>query len=246
MLAKQNSPLIRKLSAFADLSDMELSVLDKFHKKRRIFAAGSDMLHEGERHHSAYILSEGWVCSYKLMRDGTRQIVNFQIPGDFLGLRSVLLRTADHNIAPMTRVVAAEFSANELLPAFEKAPRLAAAILWSASCDDAITLERLVSLGRRDANERVAHFLLELGARLMNVGLGTKNGYQCPLTQYDLADALGLSAVHINRVLRKLREDGLLMFQQGEVTFLDFERLVSAAEFDMAYLDYSGPFLNRA
>jgi CRP-like cAMP-binding protein len=246
MLTKQNSPLIRKLSAFTNLSDTERSILGKFHKKRRVFTAGSDMLHEGEQHHSAYILSKGWVSSYKLLRDGTRQIVNFKIPGDFLGLRSVLLRTADHNIEPMTQVVATEFSAKELMSEFEKAPRLAAAILWSASCDDAIALERLISLGRRDANKRVAHFLLELGARLMNVGLGTKDGYQCPLTQYDLADALGLSAVHINRVLRKLREDGLLIFQQGEVTFLDFERLVLVAEFDMAYLDYEGPFLNLA
>jgi Mn-dependent DtxR family transcriptional regulator len=76
--------------------------------------------------------------------------------------------------------------------------------------------------------------------------LATTESFQCPLTQYDLADALGLSAVHINRVLRKLRDDGLLIFQQGEVLFLDFGRLVSLAECDMAYLDYEGPFLNLA
>jgi CRP-like cAMP-binding protein len=89
----------------------------------------------------------------------------------------------------------------------------------------------------------VAHFLLELGARLNFVGMGSKEGYACPLTQYHLADALGLSAVHINRVLRQLREDGLATFQNGRVTINDFDRLVVLAEFDPAYLDHTGPLL---
>jgi len=89
----------------------------------------------------------------------------------------------------------------------------------------------------------MAHFLLELGAMLALVGLGSKAGYDCPLTQYHLADALGLSAVHVNRVLRKLRDDGLVTFRNGRVTFDDLDRFVALADFDPAYMDHVGPLL---
>jgi CRP-like cAMP-binding protein len=238
-----HTPFERKLGAFVALSDLELSLLDRLHGRRKSFPAGLDMIHEGQVKRSAYILASGWVCSYKLLRDGTRQIVDFQIPGDFLGLRSILFRTADHNIEPVTRIEASEVQGTDLLDAFNTAPRLAAAVLWAASRDEAMVVEHLVNIGRRDAKQRMTHFLLELGARLKLVGLSTGDGYACPLTQYMLADALGLSAVHVNRVLRELREDGLLTFQHGHVTFLDIEGLVEVADFDLHYLDHEGPMM---
>lgn len=202
-------------------------------------------MRQGQLGQSAYILAEGWVCSYKILASGTRQIVDFQVPGDFLGLRSVLFRTSDHNVEAMTRIEVSEVSANDLIKAFSNTPRLATAVLWAASRDEAMVVEHLVDIGRRNALERTAHFLLELGARLKLVGLGTKKGYSCPLSQYLLADALGLSAVHINRVLRQLREEGLLTFRSGQVIFDDFERLVDLANFDTAYLDQDGPLLRQ-
>lgn len=238
-----HSPFARKLGAFVSLSDDELAALDALHSRRRTFAAGRDMVHEGEVNSSAYIVASGWVCSYKLLNGGSRQIVDFQIPGDFLGLRSVLFRTADHNIEPVTQVEASEVIAEDLLETFSRTPRLATAVLWAASRDEAMVVEHLVGLGRRDARERTAHFLLELSARLKLVGLGSTAGYACPLSQYMMADALGLSAVHVNRVLRELRESGLVTFQQGQVTFHDFAGLVALADFDKAYLDHDGPLL---
>ena len=238
-----NSPLARKLSAFVALSDEDLDMLDRLHQRRRKFIAGVDLVHQGQADQSAYILAKGWVCSYKLLPDGGRQIIDFQIPGDFLGLRSVLFRTADHNIEPVTLVEASEVIITDLLDAFATTPRLAAAVLWAASRDEAMVVEHLVGIGRRNALERTAHYLLEFGARLILVGLGTKQGYDCPLSQYMLADALGLSAVHVNRVLRQLREMGLLTFQRGQVTFEDFDGLVALADFDKAYLDHDGPLL---
>jgi CRP-like cAMP-binding protein len=220
------SPFARKLGAFVALSGQELLALESLHGRRKSFAAGRDMVHQGQVNQSAYILASGWVCSYKLLSGGTRQIVDFQIPGDFLGLRSVLFRTADHNIEPVTRVEASEVRASDLLDTFSKTPRLATAVLWAASRDEAMVVEHLVGIGRRDAKERTAHFLLELGARLKLVGLGTALRYSCPLSQYMLADSMGLSAVHVNRVLRELREDGLVTFQQGKVTIHDLHRLV--------------------
>lgn len=243
MHAIETSPLVRKLSAFMALSDKELSVLDVLHRQRRSFVAGRDLVLQGQSKQAAYILAAGWVCSYKLQPDGSRQVVDFQIPGDFLGLRSVLLRTSDHSFEPIVDIIAAEVRQTDLLDAFAQTPRLAAAVLWAASRDEAMVVEHLVGIGRRDAYPRMAHFLLELCARLTLVGLASKAGFACPLTQYQIADALGLSAVHVNRVLRQLREDGLATFQYGRVTINDHDRLMAVAEFDPAYLDHTGPLL---
>jgi CRP-like cAMP-binding protein len=237
------SPLARKLGAFVTLSERELAVLEVFHQRRRTFDPGVDLVSQGQLGQSAFILADGWVCSYKLQSSGTRQIVDFQVPGDFLGLRSVLFRTSDHNAEAITKVEVSEVSSSDLIDAFATTPRLAMAVLWAASRDEAMVVEHLVDIGRRNALERTAHFLLELGARLKLVGLGTKEGYACPLSQYMLADALGLSGVHINRVLRQLREQRLLTFRGGQVIFNDFERLVDLADFDTAYLDQDGPLL---
>jgi CRP-like cAMP-binding protein len=237
------SPLARKLGAFVALSEPELAALELFHQRRRIFDPGIDLVRQGQPGQSAFILANGWVCSYKLLSSGSRQIVDFQIPGDFLGLRSVLFRTSDHNVESLTKVEVSEVSSNDLIEAFANTPRLATAVLWAASRDEAMVVEHLVDIGRRNAVERTAHFLLELGARLKLVGLGTREGYACPLSQFKLADALGLTAVHINRVLRQLREEGLMTFRSGQVIFDNFERLVEVADFDTAYLDQDGPLL---
>lgn len=236
-------PLARKLGAYVALSYAELSVLGTMHRRRLVFPVGKDMVHEGQANQVAYILAKGWACSYKILPDGNRQIVDIQIPGDFLGLRSVLFRTADHNIVPITKVEASEVAVSDLLNTFSTSPRLATAILWAASRDEAMVVEHLVGLGRRSALQRTAHFLLEMGARLKLVGLGTNEGYYCPLSQFMLADALGLTAVHINRVLRTLREDGVMTLNNKQVRFLNLERLTEIGEFDLEYLDQSGPLL---
>lgn len=218
-------------------------MLASLHKRRRTFVAGRDLVHQGQSDQAAYILASGWACSYKLLEDGQRQIVDFQIPGDFLGLRSVLLNVSDHSIEPVTDIEVTEVHVADLLHAFAQTPRLATAVLWAASRDEAMVVEHLVDIGRRDADERMAHFLLELGDRLALVGLGSKAGFACPLTQYLLADALGLSAVHVNRVLRQLREAGMVTFREGFVAFNDYEQLVNFAQFDPSYMDQKGPFL---
>lgn len=236
-------PLVRKLTAFAVLSDAERSAIVELHRRRRTFAKGQTLVTEGQIEQRAFVLAAGWVCSYKILPAGTRQIVDFQIPGDFLGLRSVLFRTADHNIEAVTKVEASEILASDLIESFKRYPRLATAVLWAASRDEAMVVEHLVDLGRRNALERTAHFLLELGARLQLVGMASTAGYSCPLSQYLLADALGLSAIHVNRVLRQLREKGLMRFHQGKVVFDDYDGLVELAGFAPSYLDQPEPLL---
>jgi CRP-like cAMP-binding protein len=222
---------------------LEHSVLEALHKRRRNFVAAQDLVHQGQPDQSAYILISGWACSYKLMQDGQRQIIGFQVPGDFLGLRSVQLHVSDHSIESVTDIEVTEVNESDFLEAFAETPRLAAAVLWALSRDEAMVVEHLAGVGRRGAAERTAHFLLELGARLTLVGMGSKAGYACPLSQYLLADALGLSSVHVNRVLRQLRESKMLTFRDGFVAFDDYVRLAEFAEFDPTYLDQIGPEL---
>lgn len=237
-----NPPLARKLSAFMFLRQEELAVLRSLHDARRTFPAGKLLSMQGDSDHRAFVLVSGWVCSFKLKEDGSRLVVDFQIPGDFLGLRSLLLRTSDHSFEAITEVEVSEVPKSVLLNALEQTPRLAAAVLWAASRDEAMVVEHLMDIGRRSAVIRTAHFLLELWLRLELVDLTIPGGYHCPLTQYQLADALGMSAIHLNRCLRELRDKELLSFQKGIVRFENRPELIKLAEFDGSYLDQAEPF----
>jgi CRP-like cAMP-binding protein len=237
------SALVRKLSRFAPLERGELAALADLEARRRPIAAGIDLVHEQQAGHHAFILIEGWACAYKMVPDGGRQVIDFPIPGDFMGLRSMLMRTSDHAFAALTDVVVAEITARQMLDGFQRQPRLAAAILWAASRDEAMVVEHLVGIGRRSALVRTAHLLIELGQRLQLVGLGSEAGYACPLSQYALADALGLSAIHVNRVLRQLRERHLVTFRNGQVELHDLAGLKALAEWHGGYLDQSQPLL---
>jgi len=239
-----HTPLAKKLGTCVALSGVGFRALESLNKRNRTFVAGRDLVHEGQSDQAAYLLNSGWAWSYKLLQDGQRQIVNFHVPGDFLGLSSVLLHMSDKGIEPITDIKVTEVHVSDLLEVFTHSPQLALALFWAASRDEAVVVEHLVNVGRRNAKERTAHFLLELGARLELVGMGSKAGYACPLTQDLLADALGLSAVHVNRVLRHLRETGMMTFRDGSVTFDDYDRLAEFAGFDSTYLDQIGPLLH--
>lgn len=221
-MAPRTSMLARKLASFIDLSPEELSCLDALETRTIKVESGREIVEEGQTGHLAYILREGWACSYKLLPDGGRQIINFPIPGDCVGLRSVLLRTSDHSFSALTDAILCSVDTTRMMSVFSEFPRLGTAVLWAASRDEAMVVEHLVSVGRRSAIERTAHFFLELSERLALVGLATDKGFICPLNQYVLADALGLTAIHVNRVLRQLREAGLLTLK-GRWVIIDNE-----------------------
>ncbi len=232
----QNSPFARKLSAYLELSGPDLAALSDVYDRRRKFPAGQDLISQGQENSSAFILMKGWACSYVLLEDGSRQIIAFHIAGDTLGLRSILFRGSDHNVEAITNIEASEVLISDLASAFGRSTEMATAILWSASRDVSALVANLVGLGRRSAAERIAHCLLELATRLHEVDLCDMHSFDCPLSQYQLADALGLSAVHVNRVLRELHESGLMTFQKRRVTLDDFDGLVAFAQFDRTYL----------
>ncbi len=215
--------LALKLSSFLQLTSAELHCLSGLQSVPMRVAAGKELVHEGQTGHLAYVVQSGWVCSFKSLPDGGRQIITFPLPGDCVGLRSVLLRTSDHSFSALTDVVVSSVAAEEMMKIFNEFPRLGSAVLWAASRDEAMVVEHLVNIGRRSAIERTAHFFLELRERLQLVGLARDGEFFCPLNQYVLADALGLSAIHVNRVLRQLREQKLLILK-GRKVFIENPR----------------------
>jgi CRP-like cAMP-binding protein len=230
-MLQSNNLMARKLGAFMPLTTGEIACLDDLQSAPTRLKAGHELVHEGQSSHVAYILQAGWACSFKLLPDGGRQIITFPLPGDCMGLRSVLLRTSDHSFSALTDVVVSSVDGSRMMQVFNTFPRLGTAVLWAASRDEAMVVEHLVNIGRRSAIERTAHFFLELAERLRLVGLSTEHEFICPLNQYVLADALGLSAIHVNRVLRQLRERKLLTLKGRKVLLLDPSRLKALAGF---------------
>jgi len=225
MDAKFSSALARKLNGFAELSKAELGVLVELQSKPIKIKRGRVLIEEGQSGQKAFILQSGWGCSFKILPDGSRQIIRLPIPGDCVGLRSILLRMSDHSCSALTDAVVSAVEAPRMLEIINKLPRLGAAFLWAASQEGAMVVEHLVNIGRRTAQERTAHFFLELAERLKLVGLATEMQFEHPLSQHIIADALGLSDVHVNRVLRQLREQNLLTLREGKVSIHDLSGL---------------------
>jgi CRP-like cAMP-binding protein len=229
--------LVRKLNTYMPLATVEQQRLAELQTSPQRVKRGKQLMREGEAgHEEAYILQAGWACSFKDLPSGGRQIISFPIAGDFVGIRSILLKTADHSSETLTDSIVTSVDGAGMLQTFSEFPRLGAAILWAASRDEAMVVEHLVSIGRRNAIERTAHFFMELGERMLLVGLSAETEFECPLTQYVLADALGLSAIHVNRVLRELRELRLLTVQHGTVTIHDLQGLRKLSGFQGSYL----------
>jgi CRP-like cAMP-binding protein len=224
--------LARKIGGFIQLSEPELGFLADLQSAPFTLERGKELVHEGQLRQSAYVLQAGWACSFKMLPDGGRQIITFQVPGDCVGLRSTLLRTSDHSFSALTDSVVTRIEAPRLAHMFTEFPYLGAAMLWATSRDEAMIVEHLVSIGRRSAIERTAHFFLELFDRLKLVGLTSRDEFDCPLNQHGLADALGLSTIHINRVLRQLRERNLMTFKEHWVALHDPAALKALAGYE--------------
>ncbi len=232
-----DSVLAKKLNTFVTLSSDELKCLADMQSNVMKVKRGRQLTQEGQTGHQAFVLQAGWACSYKLLPDGARQIISFPIAGDIVGLRSVLLRTADHSFSAVTDAVVNPVEGTHVMRCVAEFPRLGAALLWAASRDEAMVVEHLVGIGRRSALERTAHFFMELAERLSLIGEATETEFKCPLSQFVLADALGLTAIHINRVLRQLRESRLLTVRKGTVAIHDLGALRKLAGFQGGYLN---------
>lgn len=229
-------PLTDKLAAYLSLTPEETGFLAEMHEPRRKLRRHREIIIAGRQYDHLFILCRGVVCRYKVLQDGKRQVLNLGLPGDFIGLPSSLFDVAVNSVSALTDVVLAPVSFAKLFSLFARFPRLGTALFWSSAREAAIYGERLVDLGRRSAYERLAHLLLELLTRLRAAGLGDDNSYTLPLTQELMADVLGLSGPHVNRMIRTLRDEGLATIEGQRVVIQDLPGLSALAGFDERYL----------
>ena len=227
---------IAKLRARDDLSEEEEQAIRDAVADVIDLPADKVFIRAGELLNHSTILLDGIACRYKDLRNGERQITELHVAGDFLDLHSFTLKRLDHHVMALTRCTAAIVPHDRLKDITERLPHLARIYWFSTNMDAAIHREWAVSLGRRTAIARLAHLFCELHVRLGIVGLADEGGYDFKVTQTDLAECLGLTAVHINRTLKDLREQGLVEFRSGRVEIADRAALQQIAEFSPAYL----------
>ena len=182
------------------------------------------------------MILEGWAARYKTLPSGARQIVAFLIPGDFCDLHVAILGQMDHGIVALTRCCVAYIPSRELDNLTSHETALTKALLWSTLVDEGVLREWILNVGRRNAFERIAHILCEMHARMQMVGLVEADRLALPLTQDQLADATGLTPVHVNRTLQRLRNDKLIEVGSGILSVLDVDALRRAAGFNGQYL----------
>lgn len=229
-------PLLRKLRARDDVSADEEALLRGLISEERSYPPDRTIIREGEPLTRSALLVDGFIGRYKDFRDGRRQISAIHVPGDFLDLHGFTLKRLDHGLLSLSACTLAYAPHERVRELTEREPHLTRLLWFSTNLDAAIHREWTVSLGRRSATSRTAHLLCELGARLRVVGLADESGYALPLTQTELAECLGLTSIHVNRVLRQLREAGLVTVRAKRVDILDPAGLARVGEFDETYL----------
>ena len=234
------NPLVRKLSHFAPLSASDRAVLDRLTGHEEHFPARADIVTEGMAPRSVFVVMEGVAVRYRLLPDGGRQVMTFLIPGDLCDYHVFLLRAMDHSIGTLTPVRIAPIPLDGLMDTFARRPRISAALWWSSMQEEAMLRERIVSLGRRDARGRIAYLLCELLWRHAAVGLADSGRFRLPLTQVELADTLGLTPVHVNKILKEFRARGLIAMEHKVLDVLDAEGLRAIAAFNKGYLQLGG------
>lgn len=230
------SRFIDKLSAFTVLQPSDTAALATATALPRHYAGKVDLIREGDQPGPVLVMLEGWACRYKVLPSGARQIVGFLMPGDACDLHVALLAEMDHSIQTITPSLVAKINRVEMDAMIDQHPAVAKAMYIAQLVDEGTMRAWITSMGRRTSLERVAHLICELYARAHNVGIVVEPAFALPLTQVMLADSLGMTPVHINRVLKELRLSGAMTISRGSVVVVDARKLVKIAGFDESYL----------
>jgi CRP-like cAMP-binding protein len=233
------SPLVamlNKLAMHAPISFEDRAELLELPYASRVFEAGSYLVREGDTPDHCGMLASGLVCRHKISGEGIRQIVSIQVPGDVFDLQQLYLGTADHNVQTLTQCAVITIPREALRKLAADRLSIAQAIFATVLVELSIAREWMLNIGRRDARTRIAHLLCELAVRLNLSGLPPGQPYEMPMTQEQLGDALGLTAVHINRTLKGLVRDGLVNYSKRGVTIPNWKYLVEVADFNSRYL----------
>ena len=230
-------PLIKRLEEYADLSGpSRKALLEIVAKPVREVARRRDLIRQGANPECVYLIHRGWACRYKMLPDGRRQIVDFLVPGDLCDLNIYILSRIDHSIGAVTPLEVITIDRDELEALTQDYPEITRALWWQELVSKACNREWIVNVGARSAIERIAHLLCEIFLRLESIGL--TDGYSCefPLTQSDIADATGLTPIHVNRTMQQMRREGLVSLSRRRLTIPDMQALKGRGLFNPDYL----------
>lgn len=229
-------PLFLQLSQRDLISNEEKAELFALFSRQKAYAAGDEIVREGARPKVSLLLMEGLAGRFKVLEDGGRQITAFHVPGDFLDLHGFLLKVLAHGVVALSPCTLVQVEHEALKKLTETSPHLARMLWLDTLIDASVHREWLVAMGRRPAIGQLAHLMCELYVRLKVVERTDGYSFTLPLTQNELADALGLSVVHVNRTLRDLRKRGVIRWEGDRIHIDDWDGLVEIAEFDPTYL----------
>lgn len=228
--------LIAKLQRAIALSDDDRSSLLAIFSNRRYFKRGRDILREGEQPEHVHVIIAGWAAHRVTLVDGSRQTTAFLMPGDFCNGETALLKRLDHGVVALTPVTIGTARRERLIALLLDRPNVARAFWQTTLVDAAVLRSWLVNIAHRDSYRRIAHLMCELHTRLSCLGLVSGSTCVVPLTQQQLGNALGLTPVHVNRMLRRLRDEGLMEFRKRTLTLHNVAELQEVANFDSGYL----------
>lgn len=227
---------IRKLDNFEHLGSEEIAALVAATSQARKIEARRDLIREGDRPGPVFVILEGWACRYKILPNGLRQVLALLMPGDSCDLHNGLFTEMDHSIQTITPALVATIEREKMDVLMDRFPRIAKAMYISQLMDEGTMRSWITSMGRRASIERVAHLMCEVYFRARNIGLTMNHHLSLPISQIMLADALGMTPVHLNRVLKELRLSGAMTLNRGSLDIVDPGKLVQIAGFDEDYL----------
>ena len=235
-VGRMENRFVSKLEGFGFLGPMEVGALRDATSNPRKVGPRQDLIREGDRPGPVFVILDGWACRYKILPNGSRQVLAYLMPGDCCDLHIGLLAEMDHGIQTVTEALVCTVDRDEMSALMERHPAIARSMYIAQLVDEGTMRAWITSMGRRSSLERVAHLMCELYIRAHNIGLTTNHSFSLPLSQLLLADSLGMTPVHLNRVLRELRLDGSMTLGRGSLLIVDPLRLVKIAGFDENYL----------
>ena len=227
---------VEKLRGYAPMSAADEVLLRDACRHPRTFPPNYDLILEGDEPRPVFVILAGWACRYKILPGGSRQIISFMMPGDFCDMHVAVLAEMDHSIATLTDAKVVAIPRDQMEALVEVRPNLSKAFWWTQLVDAGVLRATIVSMGRRTSLERVAHLLCELCFRMRNIGIADEETFVMPFTQIVLADAVGMTPVHVNRLVRKLRALGALDVGVTTLIIADISLLAQIAGFDDNYL----------
>ena len=231
--------LIRRLRVSSEISEEDIKEIDALPIAVKSYPAEWPVVRDGDRATDCCLIVEGFCIRSKTISDGKRQILSIHIPGEIPDLMSLFLHVMDHDLVTLTPSTLGFISHQTLQKLHRRRPNVAEVFWRDTLIDAAMFREWIVNVGQRSAPARLAHVMAELRERLRIIGRVDGRNFDMPLNQEQIGEALGITAVHANRVIRQLREDGIVDLSRGRVIVLDEIRFLDLADFDSRYLHQS-------